>query len=548
MRRHYLLLLVLWCVILVIIDPCGDFPIYDDWAFAQDAKHLAEVGRFAFSDWPAMTLVAQTIWGALFIKVFGFSHDVLRWSVVLLGIGTSMLMYRLAFTLTKDGRRALLASLLVVLNPLFLALTVTYMTEVPFLFLALLSLLCAQRWLARGSTPYFVLACAIGTVAMFVRQHGIVLQLVFGCAFFLRGPKSARRAMAALAPFAIAMFLLLLFGRWKATLAPAVAQYALPWSLPAAVMDGFDRHMVHRAGYSMFLLGLALLPLAAGLYPMLLEHWRRRPGARHWWILVPAAGCMVAAWSQFPNDLILSDAGLGAKLLKDTFHGEHLRWRLPHVSLVVLRSAAFASSLFLLLLVLRRNQDHHRAPSANRTFGMVLGALGGAWTFIILANPLFFDRYTLLLAPIVVLLAIATTRPLPIRWPLVWAVLAGLALPYCLMLRDHFAWNRTRWAALEHLTVQMGVPPSRIDGGFEFNGWHRTGPRRKATTDGISWWFVADDDYVVAAGAIYGFVPVDTFPFRRTVPWGNDTIMILQRQDRTQPTEGVPARHGPRPF
>lgn len=539
MRRHYLLLLGLWCAILLIIDPHGDFPMYDDWAFAHDVQGLVTSGRFVFSDWPAMTLIAQTLWGAAFCKLFGFSHEVLRWSVVVLGVGCSLLMYRLALLMTGDGRRALFASLLMVLNPLFLALVVTYMTEVPFIFFTLLSLLCAQRWMARESKLHFVLACAIGMVAMFVRQHGIVLPLVFGCAFFLRGPRSLRRALLAMMTFLLAVALLVLFGWWKATLVPAATQYAPLSSLPTAVLESLDLGLVKRTGQSLFLIGLALLPLAVGLGAAPSLRWRVRPSFWKWVVLTVVAVCMIATWTRLPEGLVLYDLGLGAKLLKDTFSGEHLRGQLHPMALAMLRAVVCLGVLYLIGLVLRRSNDQHEPLSAARWLAIIIAAIGGAWAGFTLLNSLFFDRYTLTLAPFAILLITAATKNRPVRWRVAWTFLALLSIPYSLMLRDHFNWSRTRWAALEHLTGDMGIPPTRIDGGFEYNGWHRTGPRRKAMREGKSWWFVADDAYVVAAGAIHGFVPVDTFTYQRIIPWETDTILVLQRHDLSRSNGSV---------
>ncbi|QQR86553.1 MAG: glycosyltransferase family 39 protein [Flavobacteriales bacterium] len=548
-RYHTLLLLAVWSLVLLVIDPRGDFPLNDDWAFAHDVKHLVEDGRSVFSDWPAMTLIAQTLWGAAFCKVFGFSHEVLRWAVVVLGIGCSLLMYQLAFLLANDRRRALFASLLLMLNPLFLALVVTYMTEVPFLFFTLLSLLSAQRWMARECKLHFVLACAIGMVAMFVRQHGIVLPLVFGCAFFLRGPKSLPRALAAIAPFVLAVVMLVLFGRWKATLVPAATQYAPLASLPAAVLESLDLGLVKRTGLSLFLIGLPLLPLAIGLGAASPRRWLVRPAPWAWVVLALATLCMIATWTRFPEGLVLYDLGLGAKLLKDTFWGEHFRGQLHPMALAMLRAVVCLGVLYIIGSVLRRSNDQLAPLPTARWFAIIITAIGGAWAGFTLLNTLFFDRYTLILAPLAILLIIAATKNRPVRWPVAWALLALLAIPYSLMLRDHFNWSRTRWAALDHLTGHMGVPPSHIDGGFEFNGWHRPGPRRKTVREGISWWFVADDAYVVASGPIQGFAPVDTFTYQRIIPWGTDTILVLQRHDllRSNGSVGAGAEIQPSP-
>lgn len=532
MRSHILLLLACWGGLLLLIDPRGDFPIYDDWAFARDVQHLVQDGGFTFSDWPAMTLMAQTLWGAAFCKVFGFSHEVLRWSVVLMGIGCSLLMYRLTELLTGDGRRALFASLLLVCNPMFLALVVTYMTEVPFMFFTLLALLCVQRWSAGKGGWYFVGACTAGLAAMFVRQHGIVLPLIFGAAYFFRGPRNIRRAVAAALPLLVALVLLVAFSQWKRSLSPTTTQYASLASLPSEMMEGINFGMAERGGLVLLLIALALLPIAAALAAAQWPRWQLRIPWWGWAGLILSACCIIATWSKFPDGLILYDVGLGAKLLKDTFWGDHLRGSLAPWALLLVRAAVCGAALYLIAAVAKGMIEPKKVITKDRTMVRIIWATGAAWAGFIVLNNLFFDRYTLALAPVALLLAVVHTKDRAIHWRVGWSALALLAIPYCLMLRDHFNWNRTRWAALDHLTHNMGVPPSMIDGGFEFNGWHKPGPHRKALREGISWWFVADDTYVVSAGRISGFIPVDTFTYQRLVPYATDTIMILERQGR----------------
>jgi hypothetical protein len=84
--RDLLILLLLWCVVVVFINPIGDFPLNDDWAYGQNTRALTLENRLFFSDWPAMTLIAHTLWGTLFGKVFGFSFTVLRFSTLLMGL------------------------------------------------------------------------------------------------------------------------------------------------------------------------------------------------------------------------------------------------------------------------------------------------------------------------------------------------------------------------------------------------------------------------------------------------------------------------------
>ena len=71
---HLLLLAFGYLVLIIVINPLGDFPINDDWAYARSVLLLVEGGEFRLLDWGAMTLISQVAWGAIWVKLFGFSN------------------------------------------------------------------------------------------------------------------------------------------------------------------------------------------------------------------------------------------------------------------------------------------------------------------------------------------------------------------------------------------------------------------------------------------------------------------------------------------
>src|SRR6266516_1458975 len=68
----------------VFIPSFGDFPINDDWLYAQTVLGLSERGQLSLPAWGASSFVLQAYWGALFVKLLGFSHGALRVSTMLL--------------------------------------------------------------------------------------------------------------------------------------------------------------------------------------------------------------------------------------------------------------------------------------------------------------------------------------------------------------------------------------------------------------------------------------------------------------------------------
>src|SRR6266487_3027811 len=129
-------LIAAMALLLVAVPPAGDFPIADDWLYARMVKSLVELGQLQISPWSSATFVLQAYWGALFAQLFGFSHSVLRASTLLLG-ALGVLAFYLLLRDLLDRRRALLGALLLLANPLYVHLSYTFLTDIPFLTLAL---------------------------------------------------------------------------------------------------------------------------------------------------------------------------------------------------------------------------------------------------------------------------------------------------------------------------------------------------------------------------------------------------------------------------
>src|SRR5205823_3783658 len=128
--------------------------------------------------WSSATFVLQAYWGALFAQLFGFSHSVLRASTLLLG-ALGVLAFYLLLRDLLDRRRALLGALLLLANPLYVHLSYTFLTDIPFLTLALCALVCYVRALrgARFAAGWLVAGSALAGGAYLVRQLGLALPL-----------------------------------------------------------------------------------------------------------------------------------------------------------------------------------------------------------------------------------------------------------------------------------------------------------------------------------------------------------------------------------
>ena len=114
-------------------------------------QFYVEHGWIAVPAYSATPLVLHILWGGLFVHLFGFSHTVLRVSTLVLAavglLGAYLLLRELL-----DQRRALFGALSLALYPLYVHLSFSFMTDVPFLCLAVWAQLCYVRGL-RGGSP-----------------------------------------------------------------------------------------------------------------------------------------------------------------------------------------------------------------------------------------------------------------------------------------------------------------------------------------------------------------------------------------------------------
>src|SRR5205823_11305274 len=134
-----------WIALVLLTNPSGQFPLNDDWSYSRVAQTLVDHGRLRFTAFTSMTLIAQVLWGALFCLPFGFSFLALRLSTLTLAAIGVVASYFLLREIRVNRHVALLGACILALNPFYFSLSVTFMTDVPFCAVSMLSLLFFVR-------------------------------------------------------------------------------------------------------------------------------------------------------------------------------------------------------------------------------------------------------------------------------------------------------------------------------------------------------------------------------------------------------------------
>src|SRR6266566_863241 len=169
-----LFVLAVWAGVIWLVWPRGEFPLHDDWDFTFATWNFARTGHFHFTAFTAVSLRAQVLWGALWTRVLGQSFEVLRLSTLTLSAATLLVIKRILHYTPLRAFARITATLALLLHPIFLWASCTYMTDVPYLFASALAFYFFLRGLRDDSMTLIVCGCIAVVASWFVRQNGVI--------------------------------------------------------------------------------------------------------------------------------------------------------------------------------------------------------------------------------------------------------------------------------------------------------------------------------------------------------------------------------------
>ena len=147
-KRHwsttdYVLCLLLPAIVLTTLlatRPFTDVARNDDVAYAHSVRILAETWTLTYTGWNTTMMVPQILWGALVTRACGFSHNLLALTGIIAAVLVAPVTYRLARLSGCWPAPAAMATACLALNPIFLSVAPSFMSDVPSILLLLLAL------------------------------------------------------------------------------------------------------------------------------------------------------------------------------------------------------------------------------------------------------------------------------------------------------------------------------------------------------------------------------------------------------------------------
>lgn len=524
-------LVAAWCVAVALVGPRGDFPLSDDWAFAHASRSLCHGDGLDLLPWTGASLLFQAAYGAVLCHLFGPSYEVLRASSLVLGAAGLLAFYDLLRRLGSSRAQATAGSALLAANPLYFNLSFTFMTDLPFAVLALMSAAAYARGLAGSRVRTLMLGGALAAAALLVRQHGLFIAAAAGLAALLAAGLPLRQrfrnaSAATLLPFVAASG----YAAWVVSGAgvPQAVHNKVTEAATTPVLD-----IGNAAFRGLVTVGFLLAPFALATWPARTREKRIATGATA--VLAAVALFLYAreGASMFYLTNVLYDLGVGCVTLRDAFFlaldrlpraGPSLRLPLTVVSIT---SAG--------ILVARWSSLAHALREPVKAFALlafVLSAIGS-----LAQSAYYFDRYLIAIAPLGLAAAVAA-QPGRCSARILLALTVLMAMFSVAGTHDWMAWNRARWHALEELEAR-GVAATSIDGGMEYNADRlaarlRTSPSDAAVKPGQpssvkSWWWIVDDEWIVAFGPLDGYEIAQQRRWTRWMPPRSDSVLLLHR-------------------
>jgi hypothetical protein len=144
-RRNALICTLLLALCVLAAYPVAREGYLDDFSYAATSLEFLRTGHIIYNSWSAPTEGWMIAWGALFIKLFGFSFFTLRMANLPFALASVYLFHRILARFGISQRNASLGALTLGLAPVFFPVAISFMTDVPGLFVLLLCVYMCQR-------------------------------------------------------------------------------------------------------------------------------------------------------------------------------------------------------------------------------------------------------------------------------------------------------------------------------------------------------------------------------------------------------------------
>ncbi len=530
--RVVFLLLSVFLITEIIINPIGNFPLNDDWWYAKTLLNNSNL--FEAKNWGYTSMIAQLIYGKLFISLFGSSYTTLRLSTLLLSFFGLVFFYLLLEKLIiKQKTNAFIITLLIFYNPLFLSLSNSFMTDIPFLSFSIIGLYFYFKHSSDKKLFHLLVSALFLILAVLTRQLALSFIIgVFISTIFIQ----RKFTVASIFLFLTPLFSLFAFEYFlRSKIGPSFYSSAFfrdeNWGnvntfLP--ICANFSKRWIHYISFT----GFVLCPI---LIPYLYHYFRNKIYTDNKTnLIISSLLFLPVVWSlqKFPIGNYLYNTGVGPETLFDTYIAHtNLNHSSSPLIFNCIKFVSFLGSFGLLLILvnsLRKLWLSIKKPAEiNKLDLTIYVSMFFYYSFLSIQGAIF-DRYIMVFSIMIIPILIRETnfiQPLSSNLFLAFSVL--LIVFSILTTKDYLNTNRTRWAAVDLLKNKYNISDKNINAGYEHEG--HCFPDSTFTFD--KWRNIPESEYLISYGPVKNYYTYKWLTYRRYIPFKRDTVFILKRAD-----------------
>ena len=568
-RSNIFLIIGTWVGMTLVVNPVGNFPLNDDWAYGWTVKNFLETGEYQLSDWTATNLLSQVLWGTMFCLPFGFSFTALRISTLTLGLLGVLSTYGLLRETKASASLSLLGAAIVAFNPIYFVSSNSFNSDVPSFTFAIASLYLIARGLRTTSNTAIIFGILMSFVSILNRQSGIAVLLAFGLASIAK--KGIRIQVITLAFLPACFGAALQFGY----------SYWLHYTNKVPALYGFQiKNLLETfsGGASLtiltYLKNIVIMSVYLGLFlfPFLLIYFSvwikslsfkdKRLCTSLLLLMLGIAAVFVLHGKQMPfAGNILESYGVGPQSLDGYYSFSSSTqvlvsrlWKL--ITVVGFLSAGMLLLYFAAALLKIIN---HKRDQLEVKWVLILTVSTALLYLVAIAGlniQYWFDRYLIFLLPILMMLISELTLGISHKSlnSIVIISLIGLLASAGFSIsatHDYLSWNRVKWQALDTLVQVQRISPQQINGGAEFNGWYfgnkletcnskyqtQSKPTNPNWGDFDCLWGDEGNShrnylYTVGFATKAGYNIAKQYSFRRWLPWRREQLYVLRKMSK----------------
>jgi hypothetical protein len=550
-------LILIWIIPAIIINPLGNFPIGDDFAYGKPLKYFLETGKMTITNWSSMTLIGHLYIGSLVTSIFGFSFSVLRITTLFFGLLGVIAFFFLVKEFGVKNIYSAVAAFLLGFHPMFYYLNYTYMTDVSFLSISILSLLFYVKFIKLSTINYqlstinyYILACIFNIIALLIRDLAIIFPVAFSLAYIYKYGFKIKNIFIIFLP----LFLILItFFLWRYWVETAIG---IPKNLDYSRKRLFSLWMSGKFSYLLLIyvknivittmyFGLYTIPVILALFYSKYKDFTKKSLKFLCGLIIILNILFVAlilkiekiynsVFEMLSSHVILHNFVFGNIHLPQYSYEEIF----PKVYIIVLAVIGLTAGIVMCYLFYYKIKEYF-IKNNNKIFTKWEGIyefifLNAIFYLILIFSQYMYNRYLFPLF-ILTLLLLLINENIYCSKSFLKVFFLGIVMLFYFYnsiagAHDLMEYNRNVWFANDYLENELKINKANIDGGFEYNAYYFYNWNYKPTKD-KNWWWINDDEYLVTFGKPVNYKVLKEFPWTKWIPpCNNFKIYALQKK------------------